>query len=172
MFFRDNSHLEEIYRLKKQVASLSDRLHDLEIKLEQEQRSKKALLLRIKNGDDISDDFILNNSPYLDLSPEKARRIYNDQDKDFILLDVSSAQYTPPVNLPEVIKIPLDKLHSEIHRLPGKGKLILVISEDGVRSINACKQLHQYGYYSVSNISGGYQYWIGSQKNTHQDSAA
>ena len=46
---------------------------------------------------------------------------------------------------------------------------IFVISEKGVRSILACKILNRFGFYNLSNISGGHKFWPGHKVNDHFD---
>ena len=55
--------------------------------------------------------------------------------------------------------IPLEELNQRITDIESKKVPILVISEEGVRSIKACELLVRQGFYSVNNISGGYHYW-------------
>lgn len=143
-----------VAELESQVEYLSDKLHDLET-------TEKIHMLRVKNGEDVSDDFIIKTSYYYDLNPEKAFEFYNQKDKDFILLDVSEEGYEPIADFPEVTRIPLEQLHFRSHELPNKAMSILVISEKGLRSILACKQLHLMGFYNINNISGGYKFWPG-----------
>lgn len=159
MFFSNESQIKEINRLKRQVADLQIKLREMEIKFDFEIGVKKAHILKLKNGEALSDDYVVNNRSYMDLTPEAAYELYNDFDQDFILLDVSEADYVPAGELPEAIKIPLEELSKNLHKLPGKGKSYLVISEQGVRSIKACRFLNNSGYFNLSNISGGYKYW-------------
>lgn len=159
MFFSSESQIKEINRLKRQVSDLQIKLREMELRFNFEIGVKKAHILKLKNGEPLSDDYVVNNRSYMDLSPEAAFEIYNDFNQDFVLLDVSANSFTPPGELPEAIKIPLDDLAQNLHRLPGKGKSYLVISEQGVRSIKACRFLNINGYFNLSNISGGYKFW-------------
>ncbi len=161
---RDNSIYKEINHLKKMVRNLEEKVLELQAQADQSRAAERAQLLRIKNGEELSNDFILNNHAYLDLSPEKAFRLYSDQDKDFVLLDVSRAVSQPLHELPEVRKIPLEDLQMRVHEIHGKGKSIFVISEDGVRSILACKVLSKLGFVNLNNVSGGYKFWPGFRK--------
>lgn len=152
----------EIARLKNRVLELEDQVEKLYNELSFKSKMNLFHLIRIKNNDHLSDDYILNEKlTYLDLSPEKAFQIYNDKDSNFILLDVSGEDFSPIAELPETKKIPLEKLHLETYKLPAKSKKILVISESGVRSIKACRILSELGYFNLCNISGGYSYWPG-----------
>jgi rhodanese-related sulfurtransferase len=117
--------------------------------------------MRVKNKEELSDDYLLKGLSYLDLSPEKAFELYNNVDNDFILLDVSRVVFQPFKDLPEAKKIPLEDLVMSTHLLQGRGKSIYIISECGVRSIMACKVLNNLGYYNLNNISGGYKFWPG-----------
>jgi rhodanese-related sulfurtransferase len=160
-FIVDDSINKEISQLRSLVKRLEERVYDLEAKLEDSKSLEKSHLLRVKNQDELSDDYILKGHKYLDLSPEKAFRLYNDFDNDFILLDVSKPIFQPFQELPEVRKITLEDLEMSSHLIGGKGKSIYVISEDGVRSILACKILNKLGFVNLNNISGGYKFWPG-----------
>lgn len=149
-----NKLISRVNELETQVEWLNEKLHNLET-------TEKIHMLRVKNGEEVSDDFIIKTSYYHDLSPEKAFDYYNQKDKDFILLDVSAEEYEPIADFPEVTKIPLEQLAFRSHELPNKAMSILVISEKGLRSILACKQLHKLGFYNINNISGGYRFWPG-----------
>jgi len=150
-----------IKKLKSRISQLEQQVENLNTKLDQFQNLEKIHILRVKNNEEISDDFIIKGAYYHDLSPEKAFEIYNNKDKDFILLDVSQEEYEPIADFPEVTRIPLEQLLFRAHELPNKATSILVISENGLRSIRACHLLHQMGYYNINNISGGYKYWPG-----------
>lgn len=163
-FFSTRNDQEEISNLKNAVIELQSRLDSLEDKLRRTKNLEKFHLMRIKNNEELSDDFILKNLTYLDLSPEKAFKLYSETDRDFILLDVSKAIYQPFEELPEVKKIPLEDLEYSGHLIHGKSIPIFVISEDGLRSILACKKLSELGFYNLNNISGGYKFWPGFRK--------
>lgn len=116
-------------------------------------------LMRVKNGEELADEMILDGRPYSDLSPDRALQIYNDPEFDFILLDVSHSDYSPAYHLNEAVKIPLENLIPRLSEIQSKTVPILVISEDGVRSVQACQLLAKRGYFNLNNISGGYKHW-------------
>lgn len=151
----------EIKQLKKEILILKKKVEVLCGQSQHRTLNERYQLLRIKNKDELSDQYILNGMGYLDLSPDKAFRLYNEIDKDYILLDVSSESYTPFKDLKEARKIPLEKLKENLHLLANKNQSIMIISEKGVRSILACKILNKFGFYNLNNISGGYKYWPG-----------
>lgn len=159
MFLLDDAVKKEINRLKRQVAELQMKLAQMETTFQRDLGVGKNHILRVKNGEELADDYILKSQSYLDLSPEKAFEMYNEKDRDFILLDVSSRDFSPPKQLPESLHIPLEELEHNLHRLAGKAKSYFIISEDGKRSVLACKLLNRKGYYNINNISGGYMYW-------------
>jgi rhodanese-related sulfurtransferase len=150
-----------VKKLKSRLSHLEQQVEMLSAKLDHFQNLEKTHMLRIKNGEELSDDFIIKGSCYYDLSPEKAYEIYNNNDKDFILLDVSKDDYKPIADFPEVTKISMEELTNRIHELPNKTTSIMVISENGLRSIQSCHLLYEMGYYNINNISGGYKYWPG-----------
>jgi rhodanese-related sulfurtransferase len=154
VLYRFNVLTERVELLEKELISLRDKYDDA---LERE----KHHLIRIKNGDQLPDDYILRGTNYIDLSPEKAFEFYNDNDKDFILLDVSKTDHSPAQDFQEVTKIPLEELEMRASSLTNKGACIFVICESGVRSILACHYLHSLGFYNLNNVSGGYKFWPG-----------
>lgn len=148
-------------KLKDRINDLEDQIELLNEKLEKVSKINKVHLLRIKNDEEFSDDYIIKGTYYNDLSPEKAFEIYNQKDKDFILLDVSDSEYQPIADFPEVTRIPLEELAIRSNELPSKATSILIISESGVRSILASHKLYKLGFYNLNNISGGYKFWPG-----------
>ncbi len=78
---------------------------------------------------------------------------------DFIILDVTKADYSPAARLKGIIKIPLEELASRYAEIQNKTTPILIISECGLRSIKACELLVKKGFFNVNNISGGYKFW-------------
>lgn len=152
LFAQLNIFEEQISRLERKIAQLENLLHERV----QENRNQ---LIRIKNKQDLPDDFILSGRKYLDLSPSKAFQLYHSKEFDFIIIDVSSEDFTPPVNFPEAIRMPWEKFSQHYLELQSKTIPILVISEDGVNSILACNFLVQKGFYNTNNISGGYKFW-------------
>ncbi|OIQ16854.1 MAG: hypothetical protein BM556_14450 [Bacteriovorax sp. MedPE-SWde] len=116
-------------------------------------------LIRVKNGEFIDDNMILMGLPYNDLSPQKAFEVYEDQDMDYIILDVSRKDQFSPVKLDGAIKIPLEELDKRYAEIQSKTTPVLIISEVGLRSIKASELLVKKGFFNVNNISGGYKFW-------------
>jgi rhodanese-related sulfurtransferase len=141
--------------------ALENMVHVLSQRIEELEKSEKIHMLRLKNHEQVSDDFVLSSCHYNDLSPEKAFEFYNNKDRNFILLDVTNEEFSPMADFPEVTHIPLEILDEKLNEITNKSVSILVISEEGVRSIIACEILYQYGYLNLNNISGGYRYWPG-----------
>lgn len=121
-------------------------------------------LIRIKNGEEIDDSMILFGRPYNDLSPAKAFEVYQNQDQDFIILDVSAENYKAAGSLDGSLVIPFENLEKRASEISSKITPILIISENGLRSILACELLIKRGFFNVNNISGGHQYWPGHMK--------
>lgn len=156
-----NNVFAQLQHFETEIARLEERILQLNEKIEHMVQIERNHLIRVKNHEEISDEFIYHGRKYQDLSPEKAWRLYCNKDFDFILLDVSAADYQPRRELPEAIRIPLEELADRFYEISSKTTPILVISEDGTRSILACEFLVKRGYFNCSNISGGYKYWKG-----------
>ena len=148
---------------KSQIDYLERRIIELEQQLTQMIRIERNHLLRIKNDEKVPDDFIENGRKYLDLTPEKAWKLYLNRDYDFIFLDVSEVSSKLHTKIPEAIHIPWSEFEENFIKIQNKTTPILIISEDGTTSILACEFLAKHGFYNCNNISGGHLHWRGSQ---------
>jgi rhodanese-related sulfurtransferase len=146
----------EIDRLEGKVLALEQRL-ELLIQIERNH------LIRVKNHEEVSDDFILTGKRYNDLSPEKAWKHYQNKNFDFIFIDVSSKDFKPIRKIPEAIHIPWEDFAERFTEIQSRTTPIMIISEDGSNSILACEFLVRHGYFNCNNISGGYKFWKGSR---------
>jgi rhodanese-related sulfurtransferase len=163
-----NNVFYKFNEMSDQIRNLQEQIYTLNQKLEVFQSISSTQLMRVKNGESLSDDYILNARSYNDMSPESALEYYNQNDTQFILLDVSSKDFTPSEDLPEALKIPIDDLNFRYNEITSRKTQILVISEDGVSSIRACEFLNEMGFFNINNVSGGYKYWRGFQLENKQ----
>src|SRR3954470_4704387 len=102
---------------EKEIARLEGRVLELEQKLEKLLEIERNHLIRIKNGEEISDEFILNGRPYQDLTPEKAWRLYKNPDYDFVFLDVTSQDFQVAYRPPEALHIPWEQFADRFYEL-------------------------------------------------------
>lgn len=153
---------EKIAKLESTIVSLQEQLNEMV----QIQRSH---LIRVKNNEFVSDDTIFYGLPYADLSPYRAYVTYSRKDFNFIFLDVSDSEFSPSLNFEDVLKIPLENLAESCDEFLNKKVPIMVISEDGTKSIKACEILAARGYYNISNVSGGYKFWPGARDKNITD---
>lgn len=151
-----NSRLSNI---EKNIIKLDDKL-DFSISLQRNH------LIRIKNGEFIDDNMILMGTPYNDIAPKKAYDIWNNPDSDFFLLDVTSTNFNKDYRIKGAIHIPLEELSRRYCELQSKTTPILIISERGLRSIQASEMLVRKGFYNINNISGGYEFWVGKNRRS------
>ncbi|MFZ4714767.1 MAG: rhodanese-like domain-containing protein [Bacteriovoracaceae bacterium] len=151
--------LESLETMNARLANIETNLARIEEKSDLSLAIQRNHLIRIKNGEELSDEMVLMGRPYNDLSPEKAFRIYQNPDVDFMVLDVCEKGYTPFKNLESVVKIPISDFAVRIAEIKSKTTPILVISEDGVNSIHACEMLIKRGFFNINNVSGGYKFW-------------
>ena len=147
-----NSRLNNI---EKNIGRIDEKL-DFSITLQRNH------LVRVKNGEEIDDNMILMGRPYNDISPQKAWSIYNNPNVDFIVLDVTNKSFTG-TRLEEALHIPLEELHIRFVEIPSKTIPMLIISENGLRSIQACEMFVKKGFFNINNVSGGYEFWPGKQ---------
>lgn len=147
--------------ISNRISNLEERLVRLDEKMDENFKLLRSSLMRLKNKENLSDEFIMSGRSYYDLTPDRAFTNYNTQDRDFFLLDVSQKSYKPYKDLPEAHKIPLEELTIRHTEILNKNVSLYVISEDGTRSILACETLKKLGYTNLNNISGGYKFWPG-----------
>lgn len=149
--------------LNSRLTNIERNIEKLDEKITYAVTLQKNHLIRVKNGENISDRMILESMPYNDLSPQQAFEIYNDRELDFFILDVSKESYHSP-KLDGAIKIPLEDLNMRYAEIPNRTTPILIISEKGLRSIQACEMLVKKGFYNINNVSGGHHYWPKDQE--------
>ena len=147
--------------LQDEITRLEVKLLELEQKMEHLIQVERNHLIRVKNKENLPDDFLNQGKTYLDLTPEKACKLYNDKDYDFILIDVSAQDYRPMTHFPEALQIPWEEFSERFHEIQSKTIPLLIISEDGTNSVLACQFLAKRGYFNCNNISGGYKFWKG-----------
>lgn len=162
----------QLQDFEKHIARLEERVLQLEQHIEHLNQIQRNHLIRVKNHEQVSDDFILNGRKYQDLSPEKAWKLYCDKDFDFILIDVTAKDFQPERKIPEALHIPWDEFRDRFFEISSKTTPILVISEDGTNSVLACEFLVKRGYFNCNNVSGGYKFWKGFQLREIKDASA
>lgn len=162
-----------------QLKLFETQIEDLEGKiLELEQKMKRLLdiernhMLRIKNGEDLSDDFIYSGRAYQDLSPDKAWKLYNNPNYDFVVIDVSAQDFSSQKRIPGAMHIPWSEFHERFLEIQSHTTPLLVISEDGANSVLACEYLVKRGFFNCNNVSGGYRFWKGSRVEDFKDQSA
>lgn len=153
----------------REIATLKSQINELEVKLLKEIEQVRFQLMRVKNGERLSDRYLSGGLKYQDLSPHQAWDFYSDPDKDFTLLDVSDKEFHSMEKLPEVKRIPMTELMVRVSELGAKTHAFLVISEDGTKSILACEILAELGFHNLNNVSGGYRYWPNKKKAKLED---
>ena len=161
MSIKPHNIFAQLEVFEKEIVRLEERIFELESRIQKLIEIERNHLLRIKNKEEVSDDFIQSGRAYHDLSPEKAWKLYRNSNFDFILIYVTSKDYETFNRLPEAIHIPWEDFADRFLEIQTKTTPLLIISEDGTNSILACEYLVKRGYYNCNNISGGYKHWIG-----------
>lgn len=151
---------QQLQIFEKEINRLESKVLELEQRIERLIEVERNHLIRVKNQEELPDDFIYQGRPYQDIGPDKAWRLYQNKDFDFILLDVSALDYEGK-RLPEALKIPWEELPERFLEIQSKTTPILVICEEGTNSVLACQYLVKRGYFNCNNISGGYKFWKG-----------
>lgn len=148
--------------LTGRVAALERQLLRMQEDMDRKFAIQRQHLLRVKNRQELSDVFIQEGRAYHDLSPEKAWKLFQDPQFDFIFLDVSHQDFRPDGPRPKAtLHIPLEQLDERWDEVPQQSTPLMIISEDGLRSILACEFLNAKDYFNCNNVSGGWKFWPG-----------
>ncbi|WP_372651199.1 rhodanese-like domain-containing protein [Halobacteriovorax sp.] len=145
--------------MNNRLSNIEKNISRIDEKLEFSLSLQRNHLIRIKNGEFIDDSNILMGKPYNDLSPQRAFEIFQNPNLDFLILDVSKADYQSKKKLEGSVKIPLEELATRYPEINSKTTPILVFSEQGLRSIQACELLIKKGFFNLNNVSGGHRFW-------------
>lgn len=172
MNYRPHNVFSQLQTFEQEISRLEGRILELETRLHKLLEIERNHLIRVKNGEEVSDEFILNGRSYMDLSPEKAWRLYRNPDFDFILLDITSRDFEPVNRLPEALHIPWEEFPDRFMEIQSRTTPILIISEDGTNSVLACEFLVKRGFFNCNNISGGYKFWKGFRLEEVKDQSA
>ncbi|MCK6594603.1 MAG: rhodanese-like domain-containing protein, partial [Bacteriovoracaceae bacterium] len=133
--------------MNSRLSNIEKNINRMEEKLDFSIMIQRNHLIRIKNGEEIDDQMILMGRPYNDLSPHRAFQIYNNPNLDFIILDVSHRTYTAPVQINGAVRIPLEELNMRFVEIQSKTLPLLIMSENGLRSIQASELLIKKGFF-------------------------
>lgn len=160
-----NNIFTQLQDFERTITKLEEQVFQLEKRINELIQIERNHLIRIKNHEELTDEFIFHGGKYLDLSPEQAWKLYSNPDYNFILIDVSLREFQPKQKIPESIHIPWDEFSDRFIEINSRTTPLLIISEDGTNSILACEFLAKLGFYNCNNISGGYEHWKGFNEN-------
>ena len=158
--------IQKLEYISNRLSNIEKNISRLDEKLDFSIQLQRNHLIRVKNGEFIDDNMILMGRPYNDLSPTKAYEIYQNENIDYLILDVSKADFSEKNYLNGSIKIPFEQLRARSSEIQNKTTPILIISEKGLKSIQAAEWLVQKGFFNVNNISGGHKFWPGHKENS------
>lgn len=147
--------------INNRLSNIEKNIARIDEKLEFSIQLQRNHLIRVKNGEDIDDSIILMGRPYNDLSPIQAYEITSKSNNDYMILDVSAKDYKAPTLIEGSIFIPFEELGRRCGEITNKTIPILIISENGLTSIQAAELLVKKGFYNINNISGGHAFWPG-----------
>jgi len=147
--------------INTRLSNIEKNINRIDEKIDYSIALQRNHLIRIKNGEDLDDNMILMGRPYNDLDPQKAFEIFSNPDMDFLVLDVTSKEFTPQERIEGAIHIPLEDLNTRYAEIQNKTTPILILSEKGLRSIHACEMLVKKGFFNLNNVSGGFLLWPG-----------
>ena len=163
---------EQLQHFEDEISHLEGKILALEEKLDRMIQVERDHLIRVKNKEELSDDFLAQGKSYQDLTPDKAWKFYQKEDFNFIMIDVSSKDFRPLKRITEALHLPWEDFRDRFIEIQSRTIPIFVICEDGTHSVLACEFLVKHGFYNCNNISGGYKHWKGFQFSDVNDQSA
>ncbi|TVQ78491.1 MAG: rhodanese-like domain-containing protein [Bradymonadales bacterium] len=82
-----------------------------------------------------------------------------------LLVDIRSAEEFSKSSIPDAISMPIDQLGKQVERL-SKFQPILLICENGVKSVSASELLHSKGFHFLYVLKGGISHFSGKTVTT------
>jgi len=158
--------IQKLDHISNRLSNIEKNISRLDEKLDFSIQLQRNHLIRVKNGEFIDDNMILMGRPYNDLSPSKSFDLYNNDNIDYIILDVSESSFYEENRIESAINIPFEQLRTRSSEIQNKTTPILIISEKGLKSIRAAELLVQKGFFNVNNISGGHKFWPGHKNQS------
>jgi len=104
---------------------------------------------------------VIDQPPFVVLSIEKAKEIYQKSKNDYIWLDVRNHREWNNGHVPGAKHIPIDDLETRLPEVGPKDKKYIVYCHAGGRSTAACELLSEKGYNFLFNMTGGMGEWNG-----------
>ncbi len=94
------------------------------------------------------------------LTPARAVQLMNNEEDNFLVLDVREPGETAGGKITKATQIPVGSVGQRIGELEKhKGKHVIVYCKNGTRSGSACKDLSKAGFEHIYNLSGGLTAW-------------
>jgi len=150
----------DIERQVRELKLLRREIDEVRTALDRGLTVTRAHLAAAVAGEAPTRDAILRGTPYRDVQPAEALRLY-ETTPGLVVLDVRTPAEYASGHIPNARLIPLDELEDRLPELPAKDTPILVHCAAGGRSAAAGELLGSRGYSRVMNLVGGMHGWQG-----------
>tara|TARA_R110000868_G_scaffold10025_2_gene49189 strand:+ start:3606 stop:4118 length:513 start_codon:yes stop_codon:yes gene_type:complete len=145
--------------INSRLTNIEKNIERIDEKLDFSIQLQRNHLIRVKNGTMIDDNMILMGAPYNDLTPQEASQVISNPDMDYAILDITAKDFKPNGGTLEgALRIPYEDLGHRWAEIQSRTTPLLVICEDGLKSIRACELMVKKGYLNINNVSGGYRF--------------
>ena len=163
MLWKKTSDLKnEISRIKSLLRVIETRLIELPDENLELVKRLQIQLLRLASGKPLTKEMILSGKTFMDISPEDALMLFENEKDKIFLLDVRTPEEYNTRRIPDARLIPLNDLkHSFKNELPNEASKIFIYCAGGDRSREACEFLSLQGYVNIYNLRGGIKQWKG-----------
>ena len=150
----------DVERQVRELRLLRHEIEEVRTSIDRGLAVTRGHLAALVAGESPTRDAILRGTPYRDVPPAEALRLY-ESSPDLVVLDVRTAAEFASGHIPRARLVPIDELEDRLSELPSKDTPILVNCAAGGRSAAACELLGQRGWSRLMNLTGGMHGWQG-----------
>lgn len=156
----------QVNQLKREQYYTGSRLKQISEEIRDMVEPLRLQVAKIAAGAVVPQDLILAGRRYLDVSPEEAQRVIEQEAKGrsgrVVLVDVRSAKEYAAKRMPGAKLVPFEELERRYKEdIPETAEKVLIYCAGGEQSRFACDFLSRQGYTNLYHVKGGLQGWRG-----------
>jgi len=160
VLWRLRSRARDLERQVRELRLVHREIEELRATVDRGLAVTRAHLAAVVAGESPTREAILRGTPYRDVQPADALRLY-ETTAGLVVLDVRTPAEFAHGHIPNARSIPVDELEDRLGELPAKDTPMLVHCAAGGRSTAACELLGQRGWSRLMNLAGGLHGWQG-----------
>jgi len=160
ILWRLRSRARDLERQVRELRLVHREIEELRATVDRGLAVTRAHLAAVVAGEPPTREAIVRGTPYRDVQPPDALRLY-ETTPGLVVLDVRTPAEFSHGHIPNARSIAVDELEDRLGELPAKDTPMLVHCAAGGRSAAACELLGQRGWSRLMNLVGGLHGWQG-----------